>query len=87
MNHPKPENVTQEAWDVLTKSVESITEHFSNVAIFVNWVDEAGQTQHGHILQGNTFAIQHHINKWVDGDFEVQDEEDEDNEGWKKQRA
>lgn len=80
MNHPKPESVTQEAWDALRNSMLIITEHFSNVAIFVNWVNDDGETKHGEILEGNAFALRHHIEKYLDGDFlpDEIDAEDED---------
>ena len=81
MNHPKPDSVTEEAWDALKNSMLVITEHFSNVAIFVNWVSDEGQTRHGEILEGNAFALRHHIEKYLDGDFlpdEIDDDDDDD---------
>lgn len=81
MNHTKPDSVPQEAWDALRRSMLIITEHFCNVAILVNWVDAKGETKHGEILEGNAFALRHHLEKYLDGDFlpdEMDDVEDDD---------
>jgi hypothetical protein len=40
-------------------------------------VSEDGETQHTHILQGNKFAIQNHIDKWHEGVFDVDEDEEE----------
>jgi hypothetical protein len=73
---PRPETITECEWNNLQKAIGIITEHFSNLAVFINWVDEDGETQHAHILQGNKFAIQNHVGKWVDGDFDPDDEQE-----------
>ena len=48
------------------------------MALFINWVDDEGETQHAHILQGNKFAIQNHVDKWNNGEFDPFDEDDEE---------
>jgi hypothetical protein len=77
MNLPKPDNITDAEWKELKRAISIITEHFSNMALFINWVSEDGETQHTHILQGNKFAIQNHIDKWHEGVFDVDEDEEE----------
>jgi hypothetical protein len=77
MNHNKPDNIDNCEWNNLQKAIGIITEHFQNMALFINWVDDEGQTQHTHILQGNMFAIQNHVDKWNSGDFDPPDDEEE----------
>jgi hypothetical protein len=84
VNHPKPDSVTKEAWDALTKAKAIITEHFPNIAIFVNWVNDEGETKHGEILEGNAFALRHHIEKYLDGDFLPDEMESEDDDSEKQ---
>jgi len=86
VNQFKPSVCTQEAWDALTKARAIITEYFPNVAIFVNWVCDEGLTRHGEILEGNAFAIRHHIEKYLDGDF-LPDEMDNEDDQSEKQNA
>lgn len=77
MKHPKPLNITDAEWEIIKKSLAHITEHFQNAALFLNWVNDEGETQHLHILKGNGFAIQNHIGKWIDGDFDEDEGETE----------
>ena len=77
MKDPKPDTITDCEWSNIQKAIGIITEHFPNLAVFFNWVDEEGETQHAHILQGNKFAIQNHVGKWVDGDFDPENDEKE----------
>ena len=77
MNLTKPENIGSAEWDDVLKSIRSMTEHFPNLGLFLNWVDEQGKTQHCHIFQGNDFALQNHIGKWVDGDFDPEEDDDD----------
>ena len=78
MNLPQPENISNGEWKELKRALCIITEHFPNMALFINWVDEEGETQHAHILQGNKFAIQNHVNKWNEGVFDVDEDDEED---------
>jgi hypothetical protein len=41
----KPNNVTNEEWEAINKAIQVISEHFSNTGLFINWVDEEGETQ------------------------------------------
>lgn len=68
----------------MQKAITIITEHFSNLAIFINWVSEDGDTQHAHILKGNKLALQNHIRQWSDGEL---DEEKDENESDEIERA
>lgn len=77
MNQQRPTICPQESWDALNRAKSIITEHFPNVAIFVNWVCDEGQTRHGEILDGNAFALRHHIEKYLDGEFLEEDLEDQ----------
>lgn len=77
MNLPKPENITDCEWNNLKRAIGIITEHFPNMALFINWVDDDGETQHAHILQGNKFAIQNHVDKWNSGEFDPPEEDKE----------
>jgi hypothetical protein len=77
VNQQTPPEVNDAEWTQIKKSVSLLTEHFPNIAIFINWVSEDGETKHIEILQGNEFALELHIEKWRDGDFE-DNEDDED---------
>lgn len=67
------------------KAITFITEFLdnSNVAVFVNWVEE-GETYRAEVLKGNQFAIKGQIEKWAcenldevsDGYNQPQEEED-----------
>ncbi len=87
MSPQKPDNTSAEEWEAVQKAIRIVTEYFPNIAVFLNWVDDKGATQHCHILQGNTFALQNHVCKWADGDFDEQGNEpesiefDDDDEG------
>lgn len=74
----RPHIITECEWNNLQKAISIITEHFPNLAVFINWVDDEGETQHTHILQGNKFAIQNHVGKWVDGDFDLNDDDEKE---------
>lgn len=88
MKRPKPYNVTNEGWEAVNKAVALITEHYENMALFINWVDDAGETQHCEVLDGNGFALENHIDKWVDGEFLPDEfEDDDDDEKPKKTMA
>jgi hypothetical protein len=76
VKHEKPANIGKAEWSDVLKAISIITEHYANVAIFLNWVDDEGETQHCHILKGNELALQNHVGKWVDGDYD--DAEDDD---------
>lgn len=78
MNHIQPENIGKSEWKNLQRAIGIITEHFPNMALFINWVDDEGETQHAHILQGNKFAIQNHVDKWHNGEFDPFDDDDEE---------
>ena len=82
----KPNNVTNEEWEAINKAIQIISEHFSNTGLFINWVDEEGETQHCEIFDGNGFALENHIEKWVDGDF-LPDEFDDDDDDEKPKKA
>jgi hypothetical protein len=73
----KPDCLADHQWEAVLKAREIITEHFEgvNLAIFLNWVNENRDTARGEILAGNEFAIKHHIERWLDGDFESLDED------------
>lgn len=75
MQNKRPENVSDSEWYAIQKAIQLATEHFQNIALFVNWVDEEGETKFCHILTGNTFALQNHIDKWVDGEFDDDDDD------------
>jgi hypothetical protein len=77
VNNPKPDNIGISEWRNLQKAIGTITEHFPNMALFINWVDDDGETQHAHILQGNMFAIQNHVDKWNNGEFDPLDDDEE----------
>ena len=77
MNLTKPENIGSPEWEDVLKSIRSMTEHFPNLGLFLNWVDEEGKTQHHQILLGNAFALENQIGKWVDGDFDSENEDDD----------
>jgi len=79
VKHPKPYNVSPEGWTAIKKAVELITEHYDNIGLFINWVDDDGETQHCEVLHGNGFALENHIDKWVDGEF-LPDEFDDNDE-------
>ena len=78
MNFSKPDNITEGEWIELKRAIAIVTEHFSNMALFINWVDEKGETQHSHILQGNKFALQNHIDKWHEGVFDIDEDSEQD---------
>jgi hypothetical protein len=78
VNLPKPDNITESEWIELKRAIAIVTEHFSNMALFINWVDDNGETQHSHILQGNKFALQNHIDKWCKGVFDVDEDPEQD---------
>jgi hypothetical protein len=80
VKHPKPENISDQEWDAVKKSVQTLTEYFPNIGIFINWVDEKEDTQHYHLLTGNTFAIEHQISKWSNDDFDMIDWDDDEDE-------
>jgi hypothetical protein len=80
VNLPKPDTITDCEWRNLTKAIGIITEHFQNLALFINWVDDEGETQHAHILQGNKFALQNHIDKWHEGVFDQSEGDEEENQ-------
>jgi len=81
--------MTAEGWAEINKAIGIITEHFENMALFINWVDDEGETQHCEILDGNTFALENHIDKWLDGDFLVDEsqEADDDDDGHQNTKA
>ena len=78
MNNQKPANIGNCEWKNIQRAIGIITEHFPNMALFINWVDDEGETQHAYILQGNKFALHNHIGKWVDGDFDPPEQQDEE---------
>jgi hypothetical protein len=81
VKHPKPDNVSDQEWHAIKKSIQIITEHIPNLALFMNWVSEEGETEHAFILEGNAFALENQINKWCDGDFDpVESDKDEDDD-------
>jgi len=77
VNTPRPDNIGISEWNNLQRAIGIITEHFPNMALFINWVDDDGETQHAHILQGNKFAIQNHVDKWNSGDFDPPEDDKE----------
>ena len=77
MSNPRPDSVNDAEWAAIEKAKQLLTEYFPNTAIFINWVNETGETKRGEILNGNTFAIKHHIECWMDGDFELDDDDEE----------
>ena len=73
--------MSPDGWVAINKAIELITEHYENVGLFMNWVDDEGETQHAEILHGNGFALENHIDKWVDGEFlpdQFEDDDDDD---------
>ena len=74
----KPLNVSDQEWQAVERAQNILTEYFPNVAIFVNWVGEDSLTHRGEILTGNAFAIKHHIERWLEGDFELDEEAEEE---------
>jgi hypothetical protein len=64
---------------IIQQATQLLTEHFENCAIFVNY-HEKETTFRGEYLSGNYFSLQHHIEGWVEGDFdEDKDDGDEEN--------
>jgi hypothetical protein len=74
----KPDSVTDIEWEAIEKAKTILSEHFQNIALFMNWVADNGETKRGEILNGNTFALKHHIESWLDGEFEPDIDEDEE---------
>lgn len=74
----------QAEWSAINKAKQILTEHFQNVGIFINWVCPEGETRYYHIIVGNSFAMENHITKWSDNEFddpeESGDEDDDDEE-------
>lgn len=85
MKHQKPDNLSDQEWIAIKKSIQLITEHIPNLALFINWVSDSGETEHAFILHGNAFALENQLNKWCDGDFDpVENDEDDDDKIKKK---
>jgi hypothetical protein len=78
VNLPKPDNITGDEWRELKRAIAIVTEHFPNMALFINWESDDGDTQHAYILQGNKFALHNHIGKWVDGEFDPPEQQEEE---------
>jgi chromosome condensin MukBEF MukE localization factor len=83
----KPPFMDDAEWDAVLKAKSILTEHFQNIGIFINWVCSEKETRFYHVVDGNAFAMENHIQKWADnefddpdvGDEEEDDEDDEDN--------
>ncbi len=80
MKLSKPKNISKNEWQEIQRAIAIITEHFPNLAIFINWVSEDGETQHAHILIGNKLALQNHIRQWSDGELDEEKDENENDE-------
>jgi hypothetical protein len=78
----KPTFIDASEWQAIKKASSLLTEYFENVGLFINWVDDTGETRYYHAMLGNAFALENHVHKWADKDFdedgENQSEEEED---------
>jgi len=80
VKHPKPENLSDQAWAAIKKSIQILTEYFPNIGLFINWVNDKEDTQHYQLLTGNTLAVEHQISKCSNDDFDMIDWDDDDDE-------
>jgi hypothetical protein len=83
----KPPFIDDAEWSAIKKAKSLLTEHFENIGIFINWVSPDGETRYYHVLDGNKFAMENHITKWTDNDFDEpetsssdQDDDDDDDD-------
>jgi hypothetical protein len=89
----KPPFMDDAEWAAIKKAKSLLTEHFENIAVFINWVCPEGQTRYYHVVEGNSFAMENHITKWADNEFddpeateseEDDDDDDDDDESYNK---
>lgn len=65
----------------IDKALSILAEHYQNIVIFVNYVDDNGDTFRNERTAGNFFANRYHIENWLDNEpsgFEEWEEEEDD---------
>lgn len=70
----KPPFMDDAEWQAVQKAESILTEYFQNLGIFINWVCPEGETRYYHMIRGNSFAMENHIAKWADNDFDEPEE-------------
>jgi hypothetical protein len=68
--------------DAVNKALQLLTEHFENLVLCVNWVNEAGETLHFEQGVGNHLANVRQVELWLEevGDYSKSYEGDEDDD-------
>ena len=61
-------NMQSHESDAVRKAMAMLTEHFDNVALFINHVDTSGVTRSTEAVSGNFFAVKAQVAEWIDRD-------------------